>query len=200
MKIGIMGGTFDPIHNGHLIISEYIRDSLNLEQVIFIPAGQPPHKNNIVTSSNHRYNMTKLAVADNPNFQVSDIEISNKEPSYTYHTIKKLKNNNVGNKYYFIIGADSLFSLETWYKFNELTKLVNFALWERSGYYRDDILDRIKYLKNKYDTNIHYVEGPIIEISSSQIRNRLKSNRSIRYLLPKYVMDYIKKNNIYTGE
>lgn len=201
MKIGVMGGTFDPIHNGHLIISEYIRDFLELDEVVFIPAGQPPHKNkDNVTPSNHRYIMTKLAIKDNPKFQVSDMEIASSKPSYTYHTIKKLKANNVYNDYYFIIGADSLFSLESWYKFNELTKLVNFALWERRGYYRDDIIDRIKYLKNKYGTNIHYIEGPIIEISSSQIRNRLESKRSIRYFLPKDVMEYIIKNDIYTGE
>lgn len=201
MKIGIMGGTFDPIHNGHLIISEYIRESLDLDEVIFIPAGQPPHKNNnIVTSSHHRYNMTKIATNNNPYFRVSDIEITNREASYTYNTVKNLKNENNGNDYYFIIGADSLFNLETWYKFKDLTKLVSFALWERTGYFRDDILDRIKYLTNKYHTNIYYVEGPTIEISSSQIRNRLKSNRSIRYFLPNDVIEYIMENNLYTGE
>lgn len=201
MKIGIMGGTFDPIHNGHLIISEYIRDSLELDEVIFIPAGQPPHKvNNVVASSVHRYNMTKLAIKDNPYFSISDIEIQNMDTSFTYGTIKKLKDRNRDDDYYFIIGADSLFNLENWYKFDELTNIVNFALWERTGYYRDDILDRIKYLKKKYDSHISYVEGPIIEISSSHIRNRLKSKRSIRYFLPDSVMEYIEKNYLYSGE
>lgn len=174
---------------------------MNLDEVIFIPAGQPPHKeNNVVASSIHRYNMTKLAIKDNPYFLVSDMEISNKDTSFTYDTVKKLKDMNEENEYYFIIGADSLFNLESWYRFDELTNIINFALWERTGYYRDDILDRIKYLKNKYDTNINYVEGPIIEISSSHIRNRLKSKRSIRYFLPNNVMEYIEQNNLYTGE
>lgn len=201
MKIGIMGGTFDPIHNGHLIISEYIRDYLNLDQVIFIPAGQPPHKNNsLVLSSLHRFNMTNLAIADNPSFKISDIEIKSKETSYTFDTIKRLKEADDTSEYYFIIGADSLFNLEQWYKFSALTKSVKFALWERTGYYREDILDRINHLKKTYNTNITYVEGPIIEISSSQIRNRIKSNRSIKYFVPNPVLAYLEKNNLYTGE
>lgn len=201
MKIGIIGGTFDPIHNGHLIISEYIRDSLALDQVVFIPAGQPPHKvNNVVATANHRLNMTSLATEDNPYFTVSDMEIKSKETSYTYSTIKKLMDENRSNDYYFIIGADSLFSLDKWYNFTQLTEIIKFALWDRSGYFRADILDRIKYLKKEYDTNISYIEGPIIEISSSQIRNRLKSNKSIKYLVPNQVLEYIEKNNLYSGE
>lgn len=201
MKIGIIGGTFDPIHNGHLIISEYIRDYLSLDQIIFIPAGQPPHKaNNVLVSPNHRFNMTELAIKDNQKFTVSDMEIRNKETSYTYSTIKKLIDENVASDYYFIIGADSLFSLDEWYKFSELTKIIKFALWERTGYYRDDIMDRIKYLKKVYETNISYIEGPIIEISSSHIRNRLKSKKSIKYLVPNLVLEYIEENNLYSGE
>lgn len=201
MKIGIMGGTFDPIHNGHLIISEYIREYLNLEQVIFIPAGQPPHKNNnLVTSSSHRFDMTKLAIGSNDYFKISDIEINSKEFSYTFNTIDKLKEEDKNSEFYFIIGADSLFSLEKWYKFSELAKITNFALWERTGYSPDEVLDRIHYLKSKYESNITYVEGPIIEISSSQIRSRLQSNRSIRYLVPDSVLKYVEKYNLYNGE
>lgn len=201
MKIGIMGGTFDPIHNGHLIISEHIRDNLGLDEVIFIPAGQPPHKdNNLVLSSNHRFNMTNMAIEGNPKFRISDMEIKSKETSYTFDTIKKLKDKYNDSELYFIIGADSLFNLEKWHKFSELSKITKFSLWERTGYYRQDILDRIAYLKKQFETDIFYVEGPIIEISSSHIRNRVKSNKSIRYLVPKSVMEYIEKNNLYNGE
>ena len=201
MKIGIMGGTFDPIHNGHLIISEYIRDYLNLDKVVFIPAGQPPHKDSsLVLSPNHRYAMTNLAIDNNPKFKISDMEIKKNNTSYTYHTIKELKEEDADSNYYFIIGADSLFELHKWYNFKELSKLTNFALWGRAGHYRDDILDRIEYLNQKYESNIVYIEGPIIEISSSHIRNRVISNKSIKYLVPDIVKEYIKKNNLYIGE
>lgn len=201
MKIGIMGGTFDPIHNGHLIISEYIRDYLDLDQVIFIPAGQPPHKDNErVTLSSHRFNMTKLAIQSNEYFNISDMEIKNKEFSYTVNTIKKLKEADSRSEFYFIIGSDSLFTLEKWYSFQELAKITKFALWERAGYSSEEALDRIEYLKDRYDARVIYIEGPIIEISSSQIRSRIKSNRSIKYLVPDSVLKYVEKYNLYTGE
>lgn len=201
MKIGIMGGTFDPIHNGHLIISEYIRDYLDLDEIIFIPAGQPPHKDKKgVLSPFHRYKMTKLAIEDNPKFSISDIEIKKNKTSYTYDTILNLKEEYEDAELYFIIGADSLFSLEEWYKFKELSRIIKFALWERTGYYRDDIIDRIELLKDKYTAQIKYVEGPIIEISSSQIRNRVSLKKSIKYLVHEEVKKYIEKNNIYIGE
>lgn len=201
MKIGIIGGSFDPIHNGHLIISEYIRDYLSLDQIIFIPAGQPPHKlNKIIGSPNHRFNMADLAIKDNEKFTISDMEIRNKETSYTYPTVKKIIDENKGSDYYFIIGADSLFSLDKWHNFSELTKIIKFALWERRGYYKDDIMNRIKYLKKEYGTSISYIEGPIMEISSSYIRNRLKSKKSIKYLVPNSVLEYIEENNLYSGE
>lgn len=201
MKIGVMGGTFDPIHNGHLIISEYIRDYLDLDEIIFIPVGQPPHKDNRgVLSSFHRFSMTKLAIDDNPKFSISAIEIKKNKTSYTYETILNLRENYRDADIYFIIGADSLFNLEEWYNFKELSKLIKFALWERTGYYRDDIIDRIEILKDKYKAQIEYVEGPIIEISSSQIRKRVSLKKSIKYLVPEEVKKYIEKNNIYTGE
>lgn len=201
MKVGIIGGTFDPIHNGHLIIGEYIRDSLNLDEVIFIPAGQPPHKNgNYLGSAQHRLNMVSLAIENNPKFSVSHMEVKNKDTSYTFTTLKKLKEENKETDYYFIIGADSLFNLDEWYRFKDLSKLANFALRDRLGHSKDEIKDRIRFLEDEYDSNIVYVEGPLIEISSSEIRNRIRLNKSIKYLVPDPVKEYIEKYNLYIGE
>ena len=201
MKIGIIGGTFDPIHNGHLIIGENIRDSLDLDEVIFIPAGQPPHKNgSYFQSAQDRLNMVSLTIESNPKFSLSDMEIKSKDTSYTFSTLKKLKEENKETDYYFIIGADSLFNLDDWYRFKDLSKLTNFALRSRLGHSKDEIMDRIRFLQDEYACNIIYLEGPLIEISSSEIRNRIRLNKSIKYLVPDPVKEYIEKHNLYIGE
>ena len=201
MKIGIIGGTFDPIHNGHLIIGEYIRDYLKLDEVVFIPAGQPPHKKGRYEfTAKHRFNMVNLAIGNNPKFRVWDIEIRRKDFSYTYNTIKQLKEDNNNIDYYFIIGADSLFNLHEWYKFKELAKMTKFALRGRLGHTKGEIGSRIKYLEEEYGAEIIYIEGPLIEISSSEIRKRISLNKSIKYLVPDEVKEYIEKNNLYIGE
>lgn len=201
MKIGIIGGTFDPIHNGHLIIGEYIRDYLTLDEIVFIPAGQPPHKNGkYQLSAKHRFNMVSLAIENNPKFSLSDMEIKNIDISYTFNTIKKLKDENANIDYYFIIGADSLFNLHDWYRFGDLAKITKFALRGRLGHTKEEIENRIQYLQEKYDAEIIYIDGPLIEISSSVIRNRILLNKSIKYLLPDQVKEYIENNNLYIGE
>ncbi len=189
-KIGLLGGTFDPIHIGHLIIAEKVREEFNLEKVIFIPSGIPPHKKNAFTSSFHRYNMVKIAVSDNSFFDVSDIEIKKKSPSYTYITVKKMKKMYNNYNIFFIIGQDSLLDLPNWYNANKLIKEVDFIVAKRT-------ID-FKYEKNEnFPVNFKLSNSPIIGISSTYIRTCIKERKSIKYLLPEKVRMYIKKENIY---
>ena len=134
-KIGIMGGTFDPIHVGHLMIAEAVWDEYNLEKVIFIPSANPPHKHDVLTSAKHRFNMTLLATCSNPHFEVSTIEMDRVGPSYTIDTIKALKKMyGDDTDFYFIIGADCIHELPTWHKIDELLKICKFIATKRPSY------------------------------------------------------------------
>ncbi|WP_083238742.1 nicotinate-nucleotide adenylyltransferase [Caloranaerobacter ferrireducens] len=197
-RIGIMGGTFDPIHIGHLVIAEEIRNEFKLDKVIFIPAGNPPHKDNKkITSARHRYIMTLLATLSNPYFEVSTIEIEKKETTYTIDTIKTLRKicNNV--ELYFITGADSIFELHTWKNVGELLKLCNFIAATRPGFEMVKLERKIQEIKNEYGVSIHTTMVTALQISSTEIRARIREGRTIKYLLPETVEKYIYKNNLY---
>ncbi|MCT4621427.1 MAG: nicotinate-nucleotide adenylyltransferase [Marinisporobacter sp.] len=198
-RIGIMGGTFDPIHYGHLVIAEQIRCEYNLEKVIFIPAGTPPHKSNLrVTDSKHRYFMTLLATITNPYFEVSKIELESEEVSYTIHTIEKLKKvYREDTDLYFITGADAICELDTWKKVKELTKLCKFIAATRPGLESSQVDAKINELKEIYGADIGKIDLPALAISSTDIRNRIRDEQSIKYLLPEPVEYYIYKNNLY---
>ncbi|MBU5440011.1 nicotinate-nucleotide adenylyltransferase [Tissierella sp. MSJ-40] len=198
MKIGIMGGTFNPIHNGHLIMAEYTRYSLNLDKVLFIPTGKPPHKEiEEVAYLNHRLEMTVLATLSNSFFQVSSMEIERKNITYTIDTIEALKEEYPKDEFYFIIGADSLFEIEKWKDYKKLLGLCNFAVVERPNYNNDKIVEKIQNLKTLHNSNIVKVDSPLIEISSTEIRNRVNKGQSIKYLVPESVEDYITKYGLY---
>ncbi|QXM05906.1 nicotinate-nucleotide adenylyltransferase [Crassaminicella indica] len=198
-RIGIMGGTFDPIHYGHLVIAEQIRCEYKLEKVVFIPAGTPPHKSNLcVTDSKHRYFMTLLATITNPYFELSKIEIENEEISYTIHTIEKLKKiYRKDTEIYFITGADAICELDTWKNVNKLTQLCKFIAATRPGLEASQVDAKIRELKEKYDAFIEKIDLPALAISSTDIRNRIREGQSIKYLLPEPVEYYIYKNNLY---
>ena len=201
MKIGLMGGTFNPIHLGHLIISEYIRLSLPLDKIIFIPSGNPPHKDfDEIISVKHRYNMALLATSTNSYFQISLSEINRKGFSYTIDTITEFKEKLQDDELYFIIGADSLNELTSWKNYKLLFKITNFIAIGRPGITDEYNLCKIKELKDLYDANIIYINGPLIEISSTDIRERISKNLSIKYLVPETVEEYIKSNKLYTLE
>ncbi|WP_427339004.1 nicotinate-nucleotide adenylyltransferase [Caloranaerobacter sp. DY30410] len=198
-RIGIMGGTFDPIHIGHLVIAEEIRNEFKLDKIIFIPAGNPPHKDNKkITSARHRYIMTLLATISNPHFEVSTIEIEKKETTYTIDTIKTLRkacNNNV--ELYFITGADSILELHTWKNIGELLKLCNFIAATRPGFEIAKLERKIQEINNEYGANIYPTIVTALQISSTEIRTRIKEGRTVKYLLPEMVEKYIYKNNLY---
>ncbi|WZL71566.1 nicotinate-nucleotide adenylyltransferase [Clostridiaceae bacterium 35-E11] len=198
-KIGVMGGTFDPIHYGHLVIAEQIRCEYDLEKVVFIPAGIPPHKSSLeVTNSKHRYFMTLLATITNPYFEVSKIEIESNEVSYTIHTIEKLKKiYREDTDIYFITGVDAICELDTWKDVGSLSKLCKFIAATRPGLELLQVDAKIKDLQDKYNAFIRKIDLPALAISSTDIRNRVRENQSIKYLLPEPVEYYIYKNSLY---
>lgn len=199
-RIGIIGGTFNPIHLGHLMIAEVACESFNLEKVIFVPARIPPHKQYDVIDSHHRYAMTAAAVSDNPNFEISDVEMRREGPSYTVDTIqyfKKLYGPTV--EFYFIAGTDTIRALPTWKFIDELIDEVHFigATRPDGSSAIDSILDE---LGAKAREKIHVMEVPEMKLSATYLRERLRSGKTVRYMLPKCVVDYIEENHIYGKE
>ncbi|NWF90294.1 MAG: nicotinate (nicotinamide) nucleotide adenylyltransferase [Ignavibacteriaceae bacterium] len=188
-KIGIFGGTFDPIHFGHLITAQSVCEIRKLDKIIFVPSFISPHKTDRISSApNHRLNMVKLAVKNYSQFDYSDIEIKNPNVSYTIDTIKKLKK--VYSNIELIIGFDNLMVFDTWKSPDELLKLVTLVVLRRKINHK-----RIK--RNKYFDKAIFVETPIIEIFGTNIRDRVLHQKSINFLVPQNVMAYIYKHNLY---
>ncbi|NLI65962.1 MAG: nicotinate-nucleotide adenylyltransferase [Tissierellia bacterium] len=198
MKIGIMGGTFNPIHHGHLILSEYIRIGADLDKIIFIPTGIPPHKDNqAVLDSQIRLEMVALAIRENPYFICSDMEVVRKKLSYTIDTVNELKEIYRDDDLYMIIGTDTLLSLHTWKDYERILSMINIIVADRLGLDRKRVDKRIEELTRRYGASIISMDSPVIDISSTLIRERLKKGLSIKYLVPEVVEDYILKNNLY---
>lgn len=198
-RLAIMGGTFDPIHMGHLVTAEEVRHEFNVDEVLFVPTGHPPHKSNInMTTCEHRYLMTVLATAANPYFKVSRIEIEREGVTYTIDTIKELKRI-YGNEVqlYFITGADAVHKILSWKESAELLKICDFVAVTRPGYNKEELIEQVEELKIQYKTNIHFLEVPALAISSSDIRRRLHEMKPIKYLVPQEVENYIKKHELY---
>ncbi len=198
-KLAIMGGTFDPIHIGHLVTAEEVRHEFGVDEVLFVPTGHPPHKSNInMTTSEHRYLMTVLATAANPSFKVSRIEIEREGVTYTIDTIKELKRIYGENvRLYFITGADAIHKILGWKDCSELLQICDFVAVTRPGYNKDELLKQVEELNRTYETNIHFLEVPALAISSSNIRKRIGELKPIKYLVPEEVENYIKKHSLY---
>jgi len=193
-KLGIMGGTFNPIHQGHLVAAEIIRDEFKLDEVLFVPSGKPPHKdNNEIAAPKHRWIMTVLATASNGNFSVSAIEIEREGESYTRDTLLELKKI-YGKKtqFYFITGADAIAKISTWHRSENLPKLAKFIAASRPGY-------KLEWEKidPSFRNSTYLIEIPALAISSTEIRKRVRENKTIKYLLPQTVERYIYKNKLY---
>ncbi len=201
MRIGVIGGTFDPIHIGHLISAEYARESIGLDRVLFMPSGIHPFKSNDkVTNSDMRVKMTALAIAENPYFEISRMGVNRKDTNYTINDIRDLKEIYPEDEIYFIIGTDIMSQIEKWKEFSELTKLCKFILFNRLGREEDNIDKKISELEVSYNFNVEKIKSPIIEISSTAIRNRRREGVSIKHMVPKSVEDYIIKHGIYLQE
>jgi nicotinate-nucleotide adenylyltransferase len=188
-KIGILGGTFDPVHQVHLMVGELARDALQLDEIWFLPAYIPPHKQNrAISEPQHRINMLEAAIVENPNFKVSSMEMERGvegRPSYTYNTMIEFKKAYPFHEFYFIIGGDMVEYLPKWHKINELTSMIHFVALARPGY----------TLATPYPVIV--VEMPQLDLSSSIIRERVASGQTIRYLVPEGVRLYIKENHLY---
>ena len=187
MKIGILGGTFNPIHIGHLILAEEVREKIGLDKIIFVPTHLPPHKDNSdVAPAADRYKMIKSAIAKNKYFSVSDIEIKRSGRSYTIETIKELKNKYPRDELYFITGSDLLKYLKEWKDLAEILEMVKFIVATRPGYPLEQI-----------PAYISTVAIRAVDVSAFEIRSCIKENKSFRYLLPDAVCNYINKRKLY---
>lgn len=209
VKIGVMGGTFNPIHFGHLVTAEEALIQFGLDKVIFIPTGSPPHKTSgILASPEDRYLMTVIATASNPGFFVSRIEIDRKTTSYTIDTLKQLKKIFKNRAtLYFITGADAILEILSWKESAEIMEYCRFIAATRPGYDITKIEELKKKLfshikirdsdKSSLRGRIQLMEIPALAISSTDIRNRIKNNRPIKYLLPESVCNYLLKHGLY---
>lgn len=194
IKVGIMGGTFDPVHNGHLIIAENIRNNYSLDKIIFIPSARPPHKNRkLISSPIHRYNMVNLSIASNDCFFSSTMEIDREGESFTIDTLKQLKSENKDYELYFIIGQDAMKQIHTWKDYEMLFDYANFIVVSRISYSPDEI----KSANSEFLHNIYFADTPIIDISSTIIRQKVKNNESITYMVDHLVEKYIYKEKLY---
>ena len=196
-RVGIFGGTFDPIHMGHLIVAETIMDEFHLDKVVFIPAAVPPHKlDKQISPAKHRYMMTMLATCSNPRFQVSDMEMHRQGPSYSRDTLAQLlEEHGRDTEFYFIVGADSVENLHTWNRIDELLTMCHFIGASRPGCMPD--MEKIAQRFGPLVEKIHRLETPELEISSTEIRHRVGQKRTIRYIVPETVEQYIYKEKLY---
>ncbi len=186
-RIGIFGGSFDPPHIGHLIIAELARTTMRLDKVIFLPANRPPHKlNRIVTGGKHRFAMTSLAVRGNPAFTVSDFEVRKKGISYTVGTAEETQRRYPRAKLYLIVGADNYKGFHNWRKPQDILAMTELLVYPREK------------KTTRRASRVHILDAPLISISSSQIRRRVKAGLSIRYLVPDLVHRYIHLHRLYT--
>lgn len=197
-KIGIMGGTFNPIHNGHLMIAENAREQYGLDKVLFIPTGHSPlkHKKHI-TEPFHRCNMVSLAIEDNPDFVLDKTEADSNEVNYTCATLKKLKEKYINAIFHFILGADSLFDFENWYKPEVILQNCVILAAYRKHEHQEEFFQKIDDLNQKYPEKFFPLDTPSMELSSHDIRRRIQNGHSIRYLLPKEVESYIREHHLY---
>ncbi|MGY4690381.1 nicotinate-nucleotide adenylyltransferase [Salibacterium sp. K-3] len=186
-KIGLLGGTFDPPHHAHLIIAQEALSVLKLDEVWFIPVYSPPHKSrDQMAGPGERLQMTKLAVEENPRFVTSAVELDRKGPSYTLDTVKRLNGQYPGTSFYFIVGGDMAASLPSWKNIDELKERVTFAVIDRPG-----------YTAPRSGAGMYYIEVPLMDISSTMIRERIRSGGNIKYYLPERVRIFIEEHRLY---
>lgn len=196
-RIGLMGGTFDPVHYGHLVTAEQAYYQFDLDKVVFVPSGQPPHKmGKQITSREHRYMMTVLATTSNPHFEVSSIEVDRSGPSYAIDTVRAFRDRyGYDAGLYFITGADAILEMLEWKDSDALLELCEFIAATRPGYALHS--DKIEQIFGHRANKIHFLEVPALAISSTDIRERLKDGRPVRYLLPDMVINYIELVGLY---
>ncbi|MCL5283370.1 MAG: nicotinate-nucleotide adenylyltransferase [Armatimonadetes bacterium] len=198
MRIGVLGGTFDPIHYGHLFIAEDARGSFDLDHVILVPNGRPPHKMDYLPAAAvHRMAMTELATRSNPHFSVSRLEMERAGPSYTVETLQAIRAANPAADLFFIAGWDAVNELASWHQPEKIVELCRIIALTRPGYSMETLG---RNLKSNYLSRIETHVAPSPDISASVIRDRILNHKPVRYLLPDEVIEYIERNYLYQSE
>lgn len=199
-RIGIVGGTFNPIHNVHLLLGEAAREQFGLDRIIYIPSGLPyMKKDDNIPAGELRYQMVKLAIENNPYFTCSRIEIDRKGNTYTIDTLNELKKMYPGDELYLIVGADTLKQIESWYKADEIFKSCILLAAIRDHMSIEEMDELRRHLHDDYGADVRIMQFRDIALSSSDIRNRLKTGRSVRYMVPDSVIEFAIIKNIYSG-
>ena len=196
-RIGLLGGTFDPIHLGHLLIGEVLGEELSLHTVLLVPAGSPPHKpTQPITPAHHRRRMCELAASDNPRFTVSDLDLNGSRQSYTVDLLTRAAAAHPDAAIYFLMGTDSLRDLPTWYATERIARIARIAAANRPGVDIDlpALIERLPHFRDR----IHLVRAPGLQISATELRARVNTGRSIRYLTPDSVRCYILEHGLYS--
>jgi nicotinate-nucleotide adenylyltransferase len=195
MNLGILGGTFDPIHYAHLFIAEEARARLELQRVIFVPNAVSPFKTEgEITPAEHRFEMARLAVADNPAFEVSRIEIDRPPPSFTVETLRELAALHSGAELYFITGADAAAEIEAWREPDEVLRLARVVVATRPGFPLHEVRSRLKRATLE---RIDFMECVGIDLAATDLRDRVRQGLPLRYLTPDVVIDYLNANRLY---
>jgi nicotinate-nucleotide adenylyltransferase len=208
--LAIFGGTFDPIHLGHLRAAQEAAEILHLSQVLFMPSSHPPHSKVVQASADHRLAMVRLAIAGNPLFDVSALEIKRAGSSYAVETLRQIKAAFPDHQLLFLLGTDAFFLIHTWYQARELFQLADFAVMDRPGTPRYSILtylqdyvqpDFVAYGERGAElpgySRVSYLTTTLLDISSSEIKRKARLDSSIRYLVPPPVLDYIDRHKLY---
>ncbi len=191
IKIGLFGGSFDPIHHGHLIVAEWLLNELGLHSVFFIPVFKHAFKSKSeITPAHHRFKMVQLAVRDFENFEVSDFEISQETTSYTIDTLRFFKTKYPKAQLFFFIGGDNLAEFHLWKDYQQLLEMATFVVYDRPGGILPDHLPKEKFL---------FIKAPLIEISSTIIRQRIREGKSVKSLIPSAVWHYIQQKQLYSS-
>lgn len=197
-KIGILGGTFNPIHNGHILLGKKALSELKLDQIWIMPSGQTNLKKDLyILPKEERQKLVELAIEDYPDFFLSDIELNRPGITYTYETLMELKTLYPEDEFYFILGADCLFSIEKWMKPEIIMSHAVLASATRGEKDLEDLKAKSEYLAKKFDAKIILLPFSKIDISSSEIRDKINKDESIDHLVPKKVLEYINKNHLY---
>jgi nicotinate-nucleotide adenylyltransferase len=210
-RLGLLGGTFDPIHNGHLRSAEEIWEDFRLDRVLFIPAYLPPHKEEgQVSSFEHRLAMCALAVEGNPHFGVTDLERTREGPSYSIDTVRDIQGRFPEAELHFILGRDAFLGIPAWGEYRELFSLAHFIVMTRPGYSRGAVTKVLEQVSSRFRHDprssryihpsgrfVHFWETTLLDISSTRIRQYFREGMSTRYLLPEAVADYVRRHELF---
>lgn len=203
MRLGVFGGTFDPVHLGHLILAEQCREQARFDRVLFIPAARPPHKlERELTSFERRVEMLALALSGQPAFQIDELEKERAGPSFTVHTLEHLRRRHAEDELALIIGSDSLQDLPQWYEPRRILEMAELVVVPRPGaaLMSDEEMRGRFHLRADFPLRVCVADVPLIEIASRDIRRRISEGRSIRYLVPRAVEAYIEDKGLYRSD